>query len=45
MLTKNAKTHDHSAALTYLPSQSRNKIVAANQICTAMNAVKNADLR
>ena len=32
MLTKKAKTQDHSAALTYLPSESRSKIVAANQI-------------
>jgi hypothetical protein len=42
ILTKKAKTPDQSAALMYLPSQSRNKIVAANQICTAMNAAKNA---
>jgi hypothetical protein len=33
---------DQSAALTYLPSESRSKIVAANQICAAMNAAKNA---
>jgi hypothetical protein len=42
MLTKNAKTQDQSAALTYLPSESRSKIVAANQIWTAMNTAKNA---
>jgi hypothetical protein len=38
MLTKKAKTQDQGAALTYLPSVSRSKIVAANQIRTAMNA-------
>jgi hypothetical protein len=42
MWTKKARTQDKSAALTYLPSVSRSKIVAANQICTAMNAAKNA---
>jgi hypothetical protein len=43
MLTKKAKTQNQSAALTYLPSVSRSKIVAANQICIAMNAAKNAN--
>ena len=43
MLTKKAKTHDQSTALTYLPSESRSKIVAANQMCAAMNATKNAN--
>jgi hypothetical protein len=37
-LIKKAKTQDQSAALMYLPSVSRSKIVAANQICTVMNA-------
>jgi hypothetical protein len=43
MLTKKAKTQDQSATLMYFPSQSRSKIVAANQICAAMNAAKNAN--
>jgi hypothetical protein len=42
ILTKKAKTQDQSAALMYLPSVSRSKIVAASQICSAMNAAKNA---
>jgi|SRR5215467_10812920 len=42
MLTKKAKTQDQSTALTYLPSESRSKIVAANQMCAAMNAARNA---
>jgi hypothetical protein len=41
ILTKKANTQDQSAALMYLPSQSRSKIVAANQICIVMNATKN----
>jgi hypothetical protein len=42
MLTKKAKTQDQSAALTYLPSESRSKIVATNQMRAAINATKNA---
>jgi hypothetical protein len=39
---KKANTQDQSAALMYLPSESRSKIVAANQICSAMNTAKNS---
>ena len=34
-------TQDHSAARTNLPSQSRSRIVATNQICTATKTTKN----